>query len=415
MKLNAKKLSSLKKPGRYGDGHGLYLQIMPSGVKSWLLRYERDGRERWLGLGPLHTFSLAEARERARKARQQLLDGIDPVEAKRQAKAERALAAAKTMTFEEAAREYHKQNEPRWKNKKVVAQWLKVMEDYVFPVIGRLAVGDIDTGLVLKVLEREHPKRKKSLWLAVPETAGRIRQRIENVLDWATTRGYRAGENPARWRGHLDNVLPAHGQVVRVEHHPALPYGAVPAFVADLRLREGIAARALELTILTAARTGEVIGAKWDEVDLDNAVWTVPVDRMKGGKQHRVPLSDRAVELLKALPREDDNEHIFIGPSKGAGLSNMAMAAVLKRMGRDGITVHGFRSTFRDWAAETTGYDNHIVEMALAHVIGNAVEKAYRRGDLFAKRRRLMDDWAHYCAIGQVATEPNVMPIRRAR
>ena len=261
--------------------------------------------------------------------------------------------------------------------------------DYAFPRIGNLPVGEIDTGLVLRCVE--------PIWADKTETASRVRGRIESVLDWCTVRGYRTGDNPARWKGHLAEVLPAKSKIAKTTHHPALPYGRAAEFVADLRTREGVAARALEFLILTAARTGEVIGARWSEIN--EATWIIPQGRMKGGKQHRVPLSDRAIEILAEVPREDGNEHVFIGPNVGSGgLSKMAMGALLKRMGRTDITVHGFRSCFRDWAAESTSFPNHVIEMALAHAIGNAVEKSYRRGDLFAKRVQLMQAWAAFCS-----------------
>jgi integrase len=403
MNLNARQVATAK-PGRYGDGHGLYLQVTDSGVKSWLLRYERNGRERWMGLGPLHTVSLHEARDRARRARQQLLDGIDPLEARKAQRAAQALAAARVLTFEQTARQYFDQHAPKWRNAKHRAQFLSTLATYAFPKIGSLPVAAIDTGLVLKVIE--------PIWNAKTETASRVRGRIESVLDWATVRGYRAGGNPARWRGHLDNVLPARGQIQKTNHHPALPFTGIPEFMAAIAMREGVAARALEFTIFTAARTGEVIGVTWDEIDLDAKVWTIPAGRIKGGREHRVPLSDRALQILKSLPREAKNPFVFIGPRRG-GLSNMAMYAVLARMGQTQITVHGFRSTFRDWAAERTGYANHIVEMALAHVVGNKVEAAYRRGDLFGKRMRLMADWARYCTQPLTAmTGANVVSMR---
>ena len=347
MALTAKRIAKLKEPGRYRDPEtrGLYLQVSRTGTKSWLLRYELKGRERFLGLGSLDTFSLKEARERARAARQKIADGIDPVDARRAERAAKAAEVAKAMTFKEAARKYSEQNEPRWQNRKAAAQFLSTMEAYVFPVFGDVSVADVDTGLVLKALEREHPDHPgKSIWLAIPETASRVRGRIENVLNWAKTRGYRDGENPARWRGHLQNVLQPR-KVRDVEHHPALPYDDVPEFMEALAKRDGVAARALEFTILTAARTGEVIGATWDEIDLEKEVWTVPAKRMKAGKEHRVPLSERAVEILQKLPHEDGNPFVFIGP-RANGLSNMAMASVLKRMERSDITVHGFRSVF---------------------------------------------------------------------
>lgn len=412
MTLNAKRIETLNAPGRHRDleTRGLYLQVGRTGTKSWLLRYELNGRERFHGLGSLDDFSLKEARVRARAARQKIADGIDPIDAKRAERAARAAEAAKTVTFEEAARQYYDQNEPRWRNRKAAAQFLSTMEAYVFPVFKDVSVADVDTGLVLKALEGEYPGHPgKSIWTTIPETANRVRGRIENVLNWATTRGYREGENPARWRGHLQNVLPARGQIQRVEHHPAMPYRELPTFMAELTRREGVAAKALEFTILTAARTGEVIGARWDEIDLDRRIWTIPAGRMKADKEHRVPLSDRAYEILHSLPCEEGNPYVFIG-LRANGLSNMAMAAVLKRMGRNDITVHGFRSTFRDWAAELTGYANHVVEQALAHTIGNAVERAYRRGDLFEKRVRLMTEWSRFCMSPGTAGE--VVPMR---
>ena len=405
MGLSAKRVAHLKKPGRYGDGHGLCLQITPSGVKSWLLRYERAGRERWMGLGPLHTVSLQEARERARKARGQLLDGLDPLEARKAEHTRRALEAAKTITFEDAAVAYFNDHEKKWTNAKHRAQFLSTLKAYAFPTIGRLSVADIDTGLVLKSIEE--------IWRTKTETASRVRGRIEAVLDWATVRGYRTGDNPARWHGLISEVLPARGKAQKTVHHAALPFAELPAFMAALRECEGgVGSRALEFTILTAARTGETLGARWTEIDFDEKMWKVPADRMKASREHRVPLSDRAIEILQAMPRETKNPFVFIGSRRG-GLSNMAMAAVLKRMNRDDITVHGFRSTFRDWAAERTNYQNQIVEMALAHVVGNKVEAAYRRGDLFNKRRRLMAEWARYSGSEPMTQAAVITPIRR--
>jgi integrase len=405
MALTTKRIAKLSKPGRYGDGHGLYLQVMSRTNRSWLLRYDRNGRgERWMGLGPLHTIDLAEARERARKARQQLLDGVDPLDARKAEHAARSVEAARTITFEKAAQAYYDAHERKWRNRKHAAQFLSSLKAHAFPKIGGLPVASIDTGLVLKVVE--------PIWGDITETASRVRGRIESVLDWATVRGYRTGDNPARWRGHLSEVLPAREQIQKTKHHAALPFADLPEFVATLHEREGVAARALEFTILTAARTGEVIGATWVEIDLEQKVWTVPAGRIKGGREHRVPLSERALEILRALPREKNNRFVFIGPRKG-GLSNMAMTSTLLRMERGDITVHGFRSTFRDWAAERTNYPNHVVEMALAHVVGDKVEAAYRRGDLFAKRARLMAEWARYCAL-KPAIPTAVISLRRS-
>jgi integrase len=348
--------------------------------------------------------SLKEARERARKARQQLLDGVDPIEARRSERAKALFEASKVVTFEEAATTYFDAHQAKWRNAKHRNQFVSTLKEYVFPKLGKLAVADIDIGSVLSVLE--------PIWPTKTETASRVRSRIEAVLDWATVRKLRTGDNPARWKGNLQHVLPARSRLAKPQHHAALPYAEISAFMAALRKRNGVAARALEFTILTAARTGEVLGAQWDEIDLTTRTWTVPGGRMKAGREHRVPLSDEAVEILKTLPREKGNPFVFVGPRAG-GLSNMAMATVLRRMDRADTTVHGFRSTFRDWAAESTAYPNHVVEMALAHTVGNKVEAAYRRGDLLAKRQRLAADWAKYCSRGGAAQQERaVVPIR---
>ena len=394
-----------KRPGRYRDGHirGLYLQIGPTGGKSWVLRFERDGRERWLGLGPADTFSLKEARERARAARQLLVDGIDPIDHRKAEKAKLAAAKAKLLIFREATQRYFDQHEGKWRNPKHRAQFLSTLKQYAFPMLGNMAVSAIDTPAVLRAIE--------PIWMEKTETASRVRGRIESVLDWCTVRGYRTGDNPARWKGHLSEVLPARGQVAKVNHHAAMPFAELPPFMAELRQREGVAARALEFAILTAARTGEVIGAKGDEIDLGEKTWMIPAGRMKGGKEHKVPLSERAIELLRGLPTEDGNGFVFLGPRGGSGLSNMAMTQVLKRMDRGDVTVHGFRSSFRDWASETTNFPNHVVEMALAHVVGDKVEAAYRRGDLLVKRRQLAEAWSKYCTSPPPAGA--VLPMRR--
>src|SRR6476660_8334617 len=397
MQLSAKRVARLaKRPGRYNDGHGLILVVVNSHNESWQLRFQRNGRERWLGLGPLHTVTLKDARERARAARLQLLDGIDPIDARR---AERAKAKL-GMTFREAAEAYNRLHEQKWRNAKHRKQFLASLACYAYPVLGDMAVSTIDTKAVLRVVE--------PIWLSKTETANRVRGRIESVLDWATVRGHRSGDNPARWKGHLAGVLPAPGSVARRKHYPALPWRQVAGFMAELRIREDVPARALEFTILTAARTGEVVGARWSEIDLETRTWVIPAARMKAHREHRVTLSQQAVELLSGLYREDGNSHLFIGERTRAGLGNMAMPDVLQQMERSDVTVHGFRSTFRDWAAESTAYPNHVVEQALAHTISNAVEAAYRRGDLFEKRRQLMNDWAQFC--GRPAAAPWVAP-----
>ncbi len=412
MALTVKQVEKLTEPGRYRDERGLYLQVMSPTNRSWLLRYELNGRERWMGLGSAHTFKLEEARERARAARKLLADGIDPLESRKAERVAHALAAAKVLTFKQASEKYFEDHSRKWSNAKHRAQFTSTLEAYVHPHIGDVPVGSIDTALVLKVFEAKNDGTER-FWIALPETASRVRRRIEWVLDWAAVRGYRAGDNPARWRGHLDQVLPATTELTQTKHHASLPYAVMADFMVDLTTREGIGARALEFTILTAARTGEVTGARWEEIDLAAKTWTVPKGRMKAGREHRVPLSAAAISLLEKLPREAD--FIFPGGRKGAPISNMAMTTVLRRMERSDITVHGFRSTFRDWAAERTAYPNHVVEMALAHVIANKVEAAYRRGDLFDKRRRLMADWAKYCSLPATLTNGNVRGLREVR
>ena len=293
------------------------------------------------------------------------------------------------MTFKEASEAYNALHEQKWRNEKHRKQFLASLACYAYPVLGNTPVASIDTAAVLRVVE--------PIWLSKTETASRVRGRIEGVLDWATVRGHRSGDNPARWKGHLAGVLPPPSAVARSTHYPALPWRQVAGFMAELRMREDVPARALEFTILTAARTGEVVGARWSEIDLETNAWIIPAARMKSRREHRVPLSARAIEILLGLSREDGNSHIFIGARTGAGLGNMAMPDVLQQMDQKNVTVHGFRSTFRDWAAEATAHQNHVVEQALAHTIGNAVEAAYRRGDLFEKRRHLMNDWAQFC------------------
>jgi integrase len=407
MSLTAKGIEHLKKkPGRYGDGLGLYLQVKSPTNCCWMFRYERQGRERWMGLGPLHTFSLAEARERARALRQQLHGGVDPLDARKAEQANRASQSTRQMSFKECTEAYFKGVEDGWRNAKHRSQFMSSLEAYVFPHLGGLPVADIDVGLVLKVLEQEISTKdgnsRTTFWKARPETASRVRGRIEKVLSWATVRGYRSGDNPARWQGFLSTQLTPRGkQFAPVKHHAALPFDELPSFVNNLKERTGVAARALEFLILTAARTGAVVGATWDEINLDSKVWTVPPDRagtkIDGDKPRRVPLSDRTIQVLKALPVEEDNPHVFIGLRHRAGLSNMAMMQQLKRMGRGDITVHGFRSTFKDWVSERTNYPSEVSEAALWHAVADKVEAAYRRGDLFEKRRRLMQDWAQYC------------------
>lgn len=381
----------LKAPGMHfvGGVDGLALAVAPSGARSWILRVMVGGKRRDMGLGGFPDVTLAGARTAAREAKDKIRKGIDPIEEARAARSTLAAARASALTFEQAASAYLTVRDAEWKNAKHAAQWRNTLETYAYPVMRGILVRDIESSHVLRVLE--------PIWLEKTETATRVRGRIECVLDWAMARGYRPkGDNPARWRGHLDKLLARPGKVAKVEHHAALPYANAAEFLAELREIGGMGARALEFTILTAARSGEVRGATWDEIDRAEAVWTIPGERMKAGREHRVPLSPEALAILEALPRIGGCNLVF--PSaKGSPLSDMTLTAVLRRMGRS-ITVHGFRSTFRDWAAERTNYPRDVAEMALAHAIGDKVEAAYRRGDLFEKRRRMMREWAKFCS-----------------
>jgi integrase len=384
----AKTTGTAGKTTLLADGNGLYLRIGPTGSKSWLLRYMAGRKSHDMGLGSLALVGLREAREHALQQRRLLrLEGIDPIAKRRAARQAAIIEAASAMTFKSCAEAYIAAHKAGWKNPKHAAQWPSTLQTYVYPIFGDLPVQAVDVGLVTKAIE--------PIWSTKPETASRVRGRIESVLDWATVRGYREGENPARWRGHLEKLLPARRKVAAVEHHAALPYPELPTFMGDLRLREGLAARALEFAILTAARTGEVLGARWSEVDLDGRLWTVPANRMKAGREHRVPLSDAALAILSGLDRTGDL--VFPGQRRDRSLSNMALLMLLRRVGRDDLTAHGFRSTFSDWCAEQTNFPSEVREMALAHTVGDKVEAAYRRGDLFEKRRQLAEAWGRYC------------------
>lgn len=386
-KLTPKTISSLKTPGYYSDGNGLYLQISKSLTKSWLFIYKLDGKKTEIGLGSIDTTTLADAREQAQNYRKLLASGINPLIEKRKKEQERLLANTLALTFQQCATSYIEMHQHGWKNTKHASQWKNTLAQYCYPIIGQLSVADIDTVHVTQCL--------KPIWITKNETASRLRGRIEQVLSWATVQGYRSGDNPARWRGHLDKTLPKPSRVQKTKHHPALPFVEMALFMQQLKQQEGIAAKCLEFTILCAARTNEAIGATWDEINLDAKIWTIPAERMKAEKEHRVPLSDRSIDILKEMQSFTTNSFVF--PSGSKGLSNMAMLKLLKRMDKPTITVHGFRSSFRDWAAERTEYSNEVIEMCLAHTIKNQAEAAYRRGDLLEKRLLLMNDWAKYC------------------
>ena len=405
-RLSHRTVASTDKIGLYADGGGLYLQVSRFETKSWVFRFTMNGRAREMGLGALHTVTLAEARQAAEQCRKLVREGIDPIEERKAERLRRWLDSAKTMTFKSCAEAYIKVQSSSWSNIKHAAQWRSTLETYAYPVLGDLPVQAIDIGLVLKVVE--------PIWSTKTETASRVRGRIESILDWAAVRGYRDDDNPARWKGRLDKVLPAGSKVRRVAHHAALPYDQMGTFMEELRRRESVAARGLEFLILTAARTGEVINAQWDEVDLEKALWVVPADRMKGCREHRVPLSDDAVNVLHAIAKVRTSDFIFPGAKTNRPLSNMAFLQQLKRMKRDDLTAHGFRSSFRDWAAERTAYPAEVAEMALAHAVGDKVEAAYRRGDLFEKRRKLMEAWAEFCAQKKDGETNNVVSLNQA-
>lgn len=395
------------KPGRHADGGGLHLLVKDSGARSWVFRYMLHGKTRDIGLGAAGPagISLANARDLAAALRLKVKSGTDPLAEREKAEIAARAEAQATMiagiTFRKVAEAYIAANEESWRNSKHRQQWRNTLETYVYPIIGDVAAGDIGTEHVLQIIE--------PIWKDKPETASRIRGRVETILDAAKVRGYRSGENPARWRGHIAQILPARAKLTR-GHHKALPYEDVPKFMEALRKREAVAALALEFTILTATRTSEALGALKSEFDIDKAIWTIPAARMKAGKEHRVPLSPRALEIVTAM-QIASGEWLFPGTKSGR-LSSMAMSMLLKRMNVD-ATVHGFRSSFRDWSAERTSYAHEVCEMALAHTIGNKSEAAYRRGDLFEKRRRLMSDWAAFCASG-AESGANVTPIRQA-
>lgn len=402
-RLTALQVSKLKTPGYHADGGGLYLSVKPSGTKSWIFRYRFGTKEREMGLGSLNTFSLADARERALQQRKLLADGNDPLGFKRAAQLARSMADASIITFDRAASSYIESHRSGWKNDKHVDQWTNTLATYASPVFGELPVGEITTALVMRVLQ--------PIWTTKTETASRVRGRIEKILDWCKVQGYRTGDNPAAWRGHLENLLSAPQKTKKVEHHPALPWREMGAFMADLRKMPGAAALALEVIILTNCRTSEAIESTWSEFDLDAALWTIPAERMKAEKEHVIPLSDAAlVALRKAHSDTGGGGFVFPGAKKGKPLSNMACLQLLKRMERSDLTVHGFRSSFRDWAGESTAHPREVVEHAMSHQLKDKAEAAYARGTLLERRRVLMADWALHCA--KPAQTAGVVPIR---
>lgn len=388
--MTALAVRRLNGPGFHAVGgvQGLHLRISRSGARSWILRATVGSKRRDIGLGSFPTVTLSQARESAREARDAIRRGIDPVEDRRAKRMALAVARARDVSFAEAMDRFLQYKVAEFKNVKHAAQWRSTLERYALPSLGRLRVSEIELVHIVRVLE--------PIWQEKTETASRLRGRMEAVLNWATVSGFREGENPARWRGNLDSVLPRPSKIAGKVHHRALPIDALPGFFADLRRRDGVGARALEFLILTAARSGEVRGAEWDEIDIDQRLWTIPSSRMKAGREHRVPLSPPAIDILRTLP--DSGRVVFQAP-RGGRLSDMSISAVTRRMGV-GVVPHGFRSTFRDWASERTDFPHEMAEMALAHTITNSSEAAYRRGDLLEKRRAMMDAWATYCESG---------------
>lgn len=400
-KFNQKFVENAK-PGKHGDGAGLQLVVSNTLARRWVFRYQLDGRSREMGIGGYPDISLKEAREVAGDYRRLAKRGVDPIDRRSDERVRDRLAAAQQTRFRDCAESYIESLRPGWKNAKHAAQWASTLETYAYPVFGDKPVASVDTKLVLEVL--------KPIWANIPETASRVRGRIESVLDWATVMKYRSGENPARWRGNLNKILPKRSDVAPVKHHPALPYDNLPEFFNQLRDENGLAAQALLFVILTASRTGEVIGSKWSEFDLKKRMWTVPSARMKSRREHRVPLSDEAIAIIENVQEQRSAEFVFPGIRFDKPISNMAMLSLLRRMERHEITVHGFRSTFRDWAAEQTSFPREVAEAALAHVLRDKTEAAYQRGDLFEKRRKLMVAWAGYCSSED---RSKVIPIRQ--
>ena len=400
---SAVEVRRITRPGRHtvGGVNGLVLDVKDSGSKSWILRVMVGGVRRYIGLGPFPDVTLSQAREKARLKKDLIEQGIDPVQERADRRKALMEAQGRSVTFADIVNICHEKKQTEFRNAKHSHDWISSVKRYAVPVIGKVPLKDIDLHHILKVLE--------PIWTTKTETATRLRQRLEYILNWATVSGYRSGDNPARWKGHLDAVLPAPTKIKKVTHFKALPWQEVGKFMKELRKRKGISARCLEFVILTACRSGEARLSEWEEFDLESALWTIPGTRTKTNKEHRVPLSDATLALLQSLPRFEGSQYVFTS-TKGGPLSDMSLSMLCRKMKVD-VVPHGFRSTFRDWAAESTNYPREVVEMALAHTIDNKVEAAYRRGDLFAKRTRLMQDWANYCNKEKPAEK--VTPIRQ--
>jgi len=403
--LNALKVKTVTRVGLHADGGGLYLQVSAGGTRSWIYRYQLAGRRRLMGLGPLGPVTLAEARDKALDARRLVIGGKDPIDARRIERGAARVAKAKAETFQQCADAYVEAHRAGWRSTNHADQWRSSLANDVFPIIGDLPVAAIDTPIVLSVL--------KPIWQQKPESASRIRGRIEAILSYSVVAEHRPpGDNPARWRGHLENLLPAKRKIAPVQHHAALAYNEISSFMAELQARPGVSARALEFTILTAARSGEALGARWDEFNLAERLWIIAAERMKARKEHRAPLSDAAVGIVEAMAASRNGDLVFTGRVANKPMNRVALEQVIRRMGRSDTTVHGFRSTFRDWVAERTSYPGEMAEMALAHAVNNAVEAAYRRGDMLDRRRRLMQDWADFCSAPVATDATKVVTLR---
>lgn len=387
-KLTAIQVRKLKSPGFYPDGRGLYLQIGKTGKKAWVYRYKINGKERRQGLGSAIDVSLSDARATASESRKLRLEDKDPINEKNKKITESQLASARTMTFKECAVSFIDSHKSGWTNKKHIDQWTNTLTTYAYPVIGELSVQDVDVNLTMKILE--------PIWYTKTETATRVRQRIENILDWAKAREFRTGENPARWRGHLDMLLPKPTKIQKVKHFNAMPYIETPAYFVELRKKDILSAKALAFIILTATRSNETRSARWNEIDIDDAMWTIPEDRMKAKREHKVPLSPECLQILEEAKRFKINDFVFPGKNKRTGLSSASLQRLLRETQPE-ATIHGFRSSFRDWCAEMTNYDSKLAEFALAHQLSDATEAAYLRSKMVDKRRKLMDAWSNYC------------------
>ncbi len=400
-KLSDRQVKAEKRPGRHADGNGLYLQVSQSASKSWLFRFMQDGKSREMGLGSINSVSLAEARALAIECKRLLRDGIDPIKKRRERLAQTKAEQKDIFTFKRCAAEYLKAHSAGWKSDRHAEIWASSVKRYADPIIGEMPIHLVDRGHIMRILD--------PIWRTKTETAKKLRGRLESILDWATVQDYRKGENPARWKGHLDKLLPKPSEVSKVKHFPALPYQQIYSFMEELRQREAPSALALRLIILTACRSGEIRGAVWPEVDLDAATWTIPADRMKAGKEHVIPLCPEAVSILQSLPRMANSDYLFSSAKSGKPLSDVVFKKLMERMERTGITTHGFRSTFRDWAAEQTSFPREVIENALAHQLKDKAEAAYFRSNLLDKRRELMNQWGEYARRSPGGVE-NIIP-----